>query len=171
MPATTVNIPSDILKFMDSLVESGVAHSRRQIVVEALGYYRDLTMHEWVPGRITVRQLRRALMTQKSIEQLTLKMTDQDLYESGVRMSHTLFDSMLAGWRKDPKVAENHQLAFQLLSQIGWGTFTLSDGRLIINSPFLPKHLIRGYLAAALGLHLDIVQTIEDLAIFDIKSG
>ena len=171
MPATTVDIPSDILKFADQLIEQGFARSRREIVVDALKHYRDFTMYDWRYDRIVVRQLRRALMTQKSLEQLTLGMTEQKLYEAGKRMSQTLLDSMLATWGKDPRKPENHQLALELLSGIGWGKFTLGDGRIIINSPFLSKHLMRGYLEAGLGINLNLIQTVEDLAILAIEGN
>lgn len=168
MPTTTVNIPSDILSFMDQLIEQGLARSRREIVVEALKHYRELTMHDWRHGSIVVRQLRRTLMTQKSLEQLTLGMTDQEFFESGKRMSQTLLDSMLATWGKDPRRPENHQLAFEVLAHIGWGKFTLGDGRIVVNSPFMPKHLICGYLEDGLGLRLHLIETVEDLAILEI---
>jgi Arc/MetJ-type ribon-helix-helix transcriptional regulator len=169
LPPTTVDIPSDILNFVDNLIEGGFARSRREIVVDALKHYRDFTMYDWEPNRIVVRELRRALLTQKSLEQLTLGMTEQELYEAGKRMSQTLLDSMLATWGKNPRKPENHQLALELLSGIGWGKFNLGDGRIVINAPFLSKHLMRGYLEAGLGIKLNLIQTVEDLAILAIE--
>jgi Arc/MetJ-type ribon-helix-helix transcriptional regulator len=168
MPSTTVNIPDDIMSFLDQLIERGLARSRREIIVDALKRYQELTMYDWAHDRIVVRETRRAFMTQKSLEQLTLGMTDQELYESGKRMSQTLLDSMLANWGKDPRKPENRLHALEILSQIGWGKFTLTDGRIIINSPFLSKPLMRGYLEAGLGVPLNHIQTVEDLAIFEI---
>jgi hypothetical protein len=154
---------------MDDLISRGIARSRREIVVDALAHYQNLTMFDWSEGHIMVRQLRRALLTQKSLEQFALKMNDDDLHEAGKRMGQTLHDSLLASSGKDPRKTENHPIAMEILSEIGWGKFTLSDDRIVVNSPFLNKHVLRGYLEYGLGVKLRLAHTIEDVAIFEIE--
>jgi Arc/MetJ-type ribon-helix-helix transcriptional regulator len=170
LPATTVDIPPDLLQFIDELVSRGIARSRREIVVSALSYYQKYTMFDWSDDRILVRKLRRALMTQKGVQQLTSKLSDQEFYEAGKRMAQTLLDSLLASFGKDAREPDNYRLVMQLLSDLGWGEFTLTENRIVANSPFMHKQLLRGYLEHGLGLQLRLVPTIEDLAIFEIES-
>jgi hypothetical protein len=166
-----VDIPADLADFMDELTSSRKAKSRREIVVKALAYYRSLTMFDWDEDRILVRKLRRGLLTQRSLEQLTLKMTEDELYEAGKRMAQTLLDSLLATSGKDPREPENRPLAIEVLSSIGWGKFTLLEDRVVVNSPFLSKHLLLGYLERGLGLRLRLVHTMEDVGIFQIEGA
>ena len=170
MPATTVDIPPDLLHFMDDLISRGVARSRREIVVSALSYYQKYTMFDWSDDRIVVRKLRRAFMTQKGVEQLTLNLSDQQLYEVGKRMGQTLLDSLLANFGRNGREPDNYKLVMQILSDIGWGEFTLTEDRIVANSPFMHKQLLRGYLEHGLGLQLRLTPTIEDVAIFEIES-
>jgi Arc/MetJ-type ribon-helix-helix transcriptional regulator len=170
LPATTVDIPQDLLRFMDDLVSRGTARSRREIVVSALSYYQKFTMFDWSDDRILVRNLRRALLTQRGVEQLTLNMSDEELYEAGKRLAQTLLDSLLATFGKNSRKPDNYQLVMELLSDIGWGKFTLLDDRIVVNSPFLQKQLLRGYLERGLGLQLRLAPTIEDVAIFEIET-
>lgn len=118
-----------------------------------------------------VRKTRRALLTQRSVEQLTLKMAEDELYEAGKRMSQTLLDSMLATSGKDSREPKNHPLAMQVLSTIGWGKFTLLGDRILVNSPFLSRHILLGYLEGGLGLRLRLVHTIEDIGIFELDKA
>ncbi len=166
MVVTTFDVPKDLLKFMDSLVEKGVARSRREIVTNALEFYKKYDMQDWDEPFIVIRRLRRAFITQRSMEQLTLEMSEDDLWKAGNRMGQILRDSLLATYGKDSTDPVNYPLAFSVLESVGLGKFSLDKNRVVVRNPFMPKHLLHGYLQRGLGMKLRYVSTVEDIAIF-----
>ena len=171
MVITTFDVPKDLLRYMDSLVDNGTARSRREIVIRALEFYKKYDMHEWDESFIVIRGLRRAFMTQRSVEQLTLGMSEEDLWKAGKRMGQILKDSLLATFGKDSSMQANYPLALSILESVGLGKFTLDENRIVVHNPFWPKRLLHGYLEHGLGIKLQHFQTVEDMAIYQARKS
>ncbi len=169
MVITTFDVPKEVLSYLDSLTEKGVARSRREIVIRALELYKKYDMSDWDEPFIILRGMRRAFITQRSVEQLTFGMNDEELYEAGKRMGQILKDSLLATFGKDSTAASNYALALNLLEAVGFGKFAIDGQRIVVHNPFMPKRLLHGYLENGLGLKLQYVPTVEDLAIYQVE--
>jgi len=174
MPITTVNIPEDLLKYIDSLVAKGVARSKQEVIIKALQNYRKFHMHEWHDPLIIIRGFRRALINQRSLNEILKKFSEEELYEIGKKMGFTLKDSCLASFGVDSTNRENWELALKLLEDNGWGIFKIEKDknnkeklRIIIYNPFFPKKLLHGYLETALGVKFSLIPTVEDVAILE----
>jgi Arc/MetJ-type ribon-helix-helix transcriptional regulator len=171
MPITTFDVPEQLLKSIDSLIARGYSKSRKDIVVRALNYYLKYEMYEWRNELILFRRFRRSFLTQRGLELIVADMNDDELYQAGKRMGLILRDSMLANENMDSMKPENYERAFALLQNTGLGSFSLSGDKIVVSRPYLPKHLLHGYLETGLGVKLRYVPTTEDLAIYSMSRG
>ncbi len=169
MPVLTINLPEDIYSTMEELIKKGTAKSKREIVIKALKKAFELSIFEWKEPLIFIRGFRRAIVNQRSINNLLSNLSKKQLVKGGREMGKTMVDSCLANFGVDPRKKENWGIAFKILSQIGWGHFKLENGKIIVQYPFFPKELLQGYLEEALGVSLEQIQTTDEIAIFKIK--
>lgn len=165
MPVTTVDVPEEILSFIDTLVKSGKARNRREIVVKALEVFMKLDVENWNGPLIFVHGVRKGLISKGSIAELVANMSDDERYKAGKRMGKTLKDLAL-GLRLDITLPDNHRAALQILEDLGWAKFQLDDASITITGAFLPTAVIHGYLETALGVSLTRIDTTEDIIAF-----
>ena len=169
MPVTTVDVPTDLMEYMDNLVAQGLARNRREIIVRALANYKKLRMYEWESELIRFYGFRAGILTQKSYQGLIAELNDRQLMEAGKRMGHTLKDLCLANFGARTENPENWKLAFQIFQDMGTGGISQDDDRITISKPYHPTVLLNGYLDTVLGTKLTAVKTVEDVAIFEIN--
>jgi len=166
MPVTTFDIPPDLLNFIDDLVRTGAARSRREIVVRALEIFVRLRAHRWDGPLIFINGVRGGLMSRGSVAELLSGLSDNELYAAGRRMGKTLKDlSIQRGL--DLSRPESHTVALQMLEDFGWGRFTIDEKRITVTAPFLPAAVTQGYLETALSMTLNRVSTSEDINVFE----
>jgi hypothetical protein len=171
MPVTSVNIPNGLLKYIDSLVKQGVVKSRKDVVLKALENYRRFSMHEWQEPRIRIFGVRGTFLTLRSFNELVKELTGEQLYEVGRRMGRALKELCLTNFNSDITKRENWNVAFQVLRDIcGIGSFKVSDNKIIVHNPFYPIPLLHGYLETALDVRLKRVETLEDVAIYELAA-
>jgi|SRR5208337_1356547 len=162
---TSVNIPDDLLKYINSLIEKGFVRNRKEVIVSALRNYRRLSMHEWKDPLIFIRGVRKGLVTRVSINEFARGLPDGVLRDAGRRMGQTLRDVCLATSGADIRKRANWPIAFSHLRDMGWGSFEIKHDSIVVTDCFLPKSLMVSYLAYALGVELSAVPTVEEVLI------
>ena len=169
MPVTTVDVPTDLMEYMDKLVAQGLARNRREIIVKALANYKKLRMHEWESELLRFYGFRAGILTQRSYQGLIADLNDEQLMEAGRRMGHTLKDLCLANFGANTEDPEHWKLAFRIFQDMGTGVISQDENQITIGKPYHSTSLLNGYLETVLGTKLTPVRTVEDVAIFQIK--
>jgi hypothetical protein len=169
LPVTTVDVPTDLMEYMDKLVAQGLARNRREILVRALANYRKFRMHEWESELIQFYGYRAGILTQRSYQGLIADLNEKQLMEAGRRMGHTLKDLCLANFGARTQNPEHWKLALRIFRDMGAGVISLDNDHITISKPYHPTALLNGYLDTVLGTKLLPVRTVEDVAIFQIK--
>lgn len=169
MPITTFDLPAEQLSFLDGMAESGAVRNRKEAVLQAISVYKEYELWKWNPPNIMWRNFRRVIMTEKSLELLLADMSDEEKYEAGKRMGHTLSDSLLSNYNLPASSPKAKEVGFSILKQCGVGEFKIEGSSIIVHQPLFPKPLLQGYLESSFGLSLEVVPTSEDVAIFTIK--
>jgi hypothetical protein len=170
MVVTTVDIPDTLLNFIDDLVSRDKARNRREVIVAALTFYKNYEVFNWLRSRISIGGFRKAMISYNLIEQLQSKLTPEELYEMGKAMGLTLRDYMLLNYGKDSTNRENFALELAHISAMGWGEFSITDNRIRVDEPFMPKPLLQGYIESGLEIRVREVATVENVALFEIVS-
>jgi hypothetical protein len=170
MPVTTIDIPEDQLSFIDKLVQDGVVHNRREVVVRALEVYRNFQVHSWMGPLILKAGIRKLLISKGSLSELVSGFSEAELYNVGKLMGKTLRDCVIE-LRLDVSRPENHKQALQILEDEGWGKFTVDEDRITITGAIFPASLLHGYLETALSIRLSKLDTTEDICSFAKKKG
>jgi Arc/MetJ-type ribon-helix-helix transcriptional regulator len=168
MPVTTIDIPNDLLSFIDALIKSGKARNRREIVVRSLEIFVKLQAQDWNGSLIVIHGVRKGLISKGSIAELVSGMSEEELYSAGKRMGKTLKD-LAIDRHLDISQPENHKVALQMLEDFGWARFLMDQGRITITGAFLPAAVIHGYLETALGITLSRIDTTEDIIVFEMN--
>jgi hypothetical protein len=166
MPVTTVDIPSDLLAFIDNIIHAGSARNRREIIVRALEVFAKLDAHTWDDPIIYIGGIRGGFFSKGSVREILSGMSEEELYDLGKRMSKSLKDLSIQR-HIDLSRPENHKAALQMLEDFGWGKFTIDERRITITAPFLPSAVFCGYLENALSIPLNKIETSEDMDVFE----
>ncbi|MDG6998802.1 MAG: hypothetical protein JRN15_06785 [Nitrososphaerota archaeon] len=169
MVVTTVDIPDELLEFVDSITSTKKAHNRREVLINALSFYKRYDGLNWRDSKISIGGFRKAMLGQKLVELLQNYLTHEQLYDVGRRYGPTLHDYLLVNFGKESSDRSNYEFALQHLSDMGWGSLKIQDGRIVASDSFLPEPLLRGYLEAALGADLKSIPTVENIVLFEIK--
>lgn len=166
MPVTSLDIPNEMMEYLERITEGGKTRSKRNIVLEALEAYRKFTMHEWQDSYYHIRGFRYGFVSRRALEELLKNLTDEQAYEAGKRAGRILKDCCLATLNFDTTNKKNWSRALQIVTEYGWGQIQFDEHRIVVQRPFLGKRVLHGYLEAALGVQLSEVKTEEDVAIF-----
>jgi hypothetical protein len=169
LPITTFDLPSELLEFLDDMAKSGTVRNRKEAVLRAILAFKEYELWKWNPPTIIWRNFRRVIMTEKSMELLVEGMSEEEQYEAGKRMGHTLSDSLISNYNLEANSARAMGVGFSVLKQCGVGEFKIENGSIIVHQPLFTKPILRGYLESSFGLSLVTVPTKEDVAIFKIK--
>lgn len=169
MVVTTVDIPDELLEYVDYITSSKKARNRREVLINALSFYKRYDGLNWRDSKISVGGFRKAMLGQKFVDLLQNCLTQEQLYEIGRRYGPTLHDYLLVNFGKESSDRPNYESALQHLSDMGWGTLKLQDSRIVASDSFLPEPLLRGYLEAALGTELESIPTTESIVLFEIR--
>jgi hypothetical protein len=170
LPITSFDLPHELLEFLDELVRNGIARNRRETVVRALQTYIKLQIHKWNDPFIIINGIRKGLVSKGSLTELTSEMSDEQLFEAGIRMGKTLRDSAKAR-NLDISTPENYKSALQMLEDFGWGRFNIEGGQITIIEPLLPAPVMHGYLESALGTTLEQLDSVEEIQFFQITQS
>jgi len=166
MPVTTLDVPKEMMEYLQRITDKGKTRSKRNVVLQALEAYRNFTMHEWQDSYYSIRGFRYAWVSRRALEEMLKDLTDEQAYQAGKRAGRILKDCCLATLNFDTTDKKNWTRALQIIIECGWGQIQLDEHRIVVQRPFLSKRLLRGYLEAALGVQLAEVETEEDVAIF-----
>jgi hypothetical protein len=169
MPVTTVDIPQDLMNFMDDLINNKKARDKREIFIAAVTNYRKFTMFDWRDACYYVRGIRYAWLSRQSLHQLLADTPKEKLFEAGRTIGSMLRDCCLATFNLDVHDRKNWNRAFQIMADNGWGVLQCHDQRIIVHEPYLPPLVLHGFLESALGIKLGFNPTAEDIAVFEIK--
>jgi hypothetical protein len=170
LPITSFDLPHDLLRFLDELVEEGTARNRREIVLRALQTYAKLQVQRWNGPFIIINGIRKGLMSKGSLTELTQEMTDEQLYAAGTRMGKTLRISAKTS-NLDITMPANYKHGLQMLEDFGWGQFNIQANRITIREPLLPAPIMRGYLESALEIAIRQQDSVEEIQIFEVTQS
>lgn len=176
MPLTTVDIPKELIEYLDGLVARGLKHSRKEAILEALSFYRALGMDSW---RAPVYQLAGARVVIVDCEglaklvELASRAGAEGLKEVGRAAGRMLRDRLTAsGLLPSPLSPAGWEAVFGLLTSLGWGRFRLADGKVVAVQLAVPPALVEGYLEGLLGVGLRPEPTAaSDVAVFEVVGG
>jgi Arc/MetJ-type ribon-helix-helix transcriptional regulator len=168
MPVTSVDIPEELLNFIDTVIEKRFARSRKEVILRAIEIYARFEANAWNGSLITINGIRNLLISKGSLSELMSRQSDSDLYDTGKRMGKTLRDVVIQR-RLDPSRLEDRRKALQVIGDEGWGKFEVDQDRITVTGAIVPAPLIHGYLETALSLKLSKLDTTEDVLVFEKK--
>jgi len=174
MPLTTVDIPKELMDFLDDLVARGVRHSRKEVILEALSYYKALDMVSWRPPIYQLGGSRVVIIDSECLSELARAAEGpgaERLREVGRKVGRALRDRLIASGLLERADLEDPGGVFEFLKALGWGLFkTSGDGRRVVAVQLaVPPPLLHGYLEGLLGVELRAEQTsAKDVAIFTV---
>jgi hypothetical protein len=177
MPLTTVDIPKELMDFLDGLVARGLRHSRKEVILEALSYYKALDMVSWRPPVYQLGGSRVVIIDSECLSELARVAEGsgaegaERLREVGRKVGRALRDRLIASGLLERADLEDPGGVFELLKALGWGLFkTSGDGRRVVAVQLaVPPPLLHGYLEGLLGVELRAEQTgAKDVAIFTV---
>jgi len=166
MPVTTLDVPKEMMEYLQRITDEGKTRSKRNVVLEALEAHRKFTMHQWQDSYYYIRGFRYGWVSRRALEELLKDLTDEQAYEAGKRAGRILKDCCLATLNFVTTDKKNWTRALQITVEYGWGQIQIEENKIIAQRPFLGKRVLRGYLEAVLGTKLTEVNTEEDVAIF-----
>ncbi|MEM2213454.1 MAG: ribbon-helix-helix domain-containing protein [Candidatus Nezhaarchaeales archaeon] len=172
MPLTTVDIPKDIIDYLDDLIARGVKRSRKEVVLEALRYYRMFTMEDWNPPRYQLGSVKLVFLNVEGLFEVAKEVDGEKLVEAGRRAGYILRDHLIANLGFKLIEGGSWEEVFEFLKNMGWGVFRRADDKILASNLSIPAPLIQGYLEALLGIRLRTLPTkAQDVAIFEIEKG
>jgi len=169
MPVTTLDVPREMMEYLQRVTDRGKTRSKRSIVLQALEAYRKFTMHEWQDSYYYIRGFRYGWVSKRALEELLKDLTDEQAYEAGKRAGRIFRDCCSGTLNFDTTDKKNWTRTLQTIIEYGWGQIQLYENRVVVQRPFLSKRLLRGYLEEILGVKLTEVKTEEDIAIFTFE--
>jgi len=169
MPLTTVDIPKDIIDYLDSLISRGVKRSRKEAVLEALRFYQMFTMENWHPPRYQMGAVRLVFMNSEGLFEVSKEVPSDKLVEAGRRAGYILRDHLIASFGLKLVEQSSWGDIFEFLRNMGWGVFKRADGKILASNLSVPAPLVQGYLEALLSVRLRTLPTrAPDVAIFEV---
>ncbi len=170
MPLTTVDIPKDIIDYLDELIARGVKRSRKEIVLEALRFYKMFTMEGWSPPRYQMGAVRLVFMNSEGLFEVAKEVSSDRLVEAGRRAGFILRDHLIASFGLKLMEGGSWDEVFEFLKNMGWGVFKRADDKILASNLSVPAPLVQGYLEALLGVKLRALPTkAPDVAIFEVE--
>lgn len=172
MPLTTVDIPKDVIDYLDDLIAKGVKKSRKEIILEALRYYRLFTMEEWSPPRYQLGSVKLVFLNVEGLFEVAKEIDDEKLIEAGRRAGYILRDHLIAYLGFKLVETGSWDEVFEFLKNMGWGIFRKANDKILASNLNAPAPLIQGYLEALLGVRIRALPTkAQDVAIFEVEKG
>jgi len=165
-----------LMDFLDGLVARGVRHSRKEVILEALSYYKALDMVSWRPPVYQLGGSRVVIIDSECLSELARAAEGsaegaERLREVGRKVGRALRDRLIASGLLERAGLENPSGVFEFLKALGWGLLrTSGDGRRVVAVQLaVPPPLLHGYLEGLLGAELRAEQTsAKDVAIFTV---
>jgi len=170
LPVTTVDIPEKMIEYIDELIRRGAVRYRKQIILGALELYQKLELHRWSAPYYDVSGQRVVLIDEKSFRKLMASLPEQRLKEAGRELGQTFNNHFLIELKMDITDRSNWGLAFDFLRNLGWGNFTVIEGKVHVTDGGLNFSFIHGCLEALLSVKLCMVTSNVNMAIFEIES-
>lgn len=172
MPLTTVDIPKDVMDYLDGLIARGVKRSRKEAILEALSFYRTFGMEGWSPPRYQLGSARLVFLNAEGLAELAKEIDGERLVEAGRRAGYILRDHLIANLGLKIVQGGSWEEVFEFLKNMGWGVFRMAEDKILASNLGIPAPLVQGYLEALLGVKLRPLPTrAQDVAIFEIEKG
>jgi len=172
MPLTTVDIPKDVMDYLDGLIAKGIKRSRKEAILEALNFYRTFGMESWSPPRYQFGSVRLVFLDAEGLTELAKEIDGERLVEAGRRAGYILRDHLIANLGLKVVEGGSWEEVFEFLRNMGWGFFRRSEDKILAANLNVPAPLVQGYLEALLGVRLKALPTrAQDVAIFEIEKG
>jgi hypothetical protein len=168
MPITSVDIPSDIMEYVNSLFQNGKANTIKALITDLLRFHQKFSMSEWTDNIIYFYGLRHAFISQRSMSILIQNIKEEEQYEVGKKMGRTWVDAHFARYGT-PISRETWPQALKILEDSGWGSFDFDGTKIVVKRPFLPLLVLQGYLEAGLEIKLERLTTTDQIGVFKIN--
>jgi len=170
MTLTSVDIPADLMEFMDSLIQKGIRKTRRDIFVEALTYYSRFSMCEWNPPQYYIRaHTRVAWVTDQSIRELLRILEPQKHLEFGNAVGRNIRDICMISEGVDTSKKENWKRSLEFLEVLGYGRFKISEDKINATDSLLSDQVLQGCLEALFDRKLKLITSSLGMALFEIS--
>jgi hypothetical protein len=170
MTLTSVDIPEDLMDFMDSLIQKGVRKNRKDIFVEALRYYSRFSMYEWNPPQYYIHaHTRVAWVTDQSIRELLRILEPQKHLVFGNAVGRNIRDICMIAEGIDTTKKENWKRSLEFLEFLGHGRFKISEDKINATDSFLSAQVLQGCIEALFDRKLKLITSSLGMALFQIS--
>ena len=166
MTLTSVDIPPNLVEFMDDIIHKGIKKTRREIFIEALTYYSTLRMQDWSPpiyqayGRSRV-----VLLEVTALSQILQLMDKEHQLNVGRILGRVLKDILLVEGAGDSAKRENWKVALDLLEKHGWGKFQLKEEDVFVTDTGLSPEILKACLEVLTGATVELLTESESVAV------
>lgn len=150
-----VKISLESYRYLQFLKQAGFIESFDEAIQNALNFYQDLAVHEWMPGFYQFNGNRIIVVYVRMISELLHLLPTQEAYEAG-RLSaikRKLADPYIAGL--DWKNPVNWDIPLAELNAMGWGNIRRVGNEIRVEEPAFPVPFIKGYIEGMIGSRLE----------------
>jgi len=170
MTLTSVDIPEDLMDFMDSLIQKGVRKNRKDIFVEALRYYSRFSMYEWNPPQYYIQAHSRvAWITDQAIRELLSIIEPQKHVEFGKAIGRNIRDVLMVAEGIGTAKKEDWKRPIEFLEFLGYGRFKKLEDKINATDSLLSAQILQGCLESLLNVKLKLVTSSPGMALFQVS--
>lgn len=169
MPVTSVDIPEKEMRILDRLKSEGLIRHKKDAIATAVHFYRVLELHLWVPPVLRAGGQRALLMTEEGVRSLSSGISEEELKRIGLDIGRTFQKHFLIAANVDLASRQNWPTFLDFLRNLGWGSFTMEENRIVVTQAGLPLAIAEGCLQGALGVPLAKVTGNLQMAILEVR--
>ena len=146
MKKITVDVSDDLYNYISFLEKTNFVRSKEEVVSTALGFYKQLSLHDWLPYTYRMGGGRVLIMDSNMLTDLFHALTNREIYDAARK---TAFKRKITNpFFKDIDFSrsENWSITLKELEIMGWGKFQRFRNEIRIESCNIPIPYLLGYL-------------------------
>ena len=169
MKEITIQVDDDLYNYLEFLERTRYIKNKDQALTKALGFFKKLSMHDWLPDIYRIGENRVIVMDRGMLLDLFESLTEYETYKAGSMTA--IKRKVLKSEFRDLNLTKkaNWPLILKELENLGWGKFERVEEEIMVENSALPPEYLRGYLETMFKVHLTEHKTsIHDLIIFKV---
>jgi len=164
---TSVELDKEDVEYIEGLMNEGRVRSLKEFVERCVKFGRRYTLDRWQPGIFNVGPVRMIFIPKRGLDILVERVPEDD-YESVGREVGEITRSV-ALFQSHIDTGKEWQPAFQIMSDIGFGQFSMNGTDFIqVLAPALPSEMMRAYIETVLGTKLEAIRMKIDVQLFRV---
>ncbi len=151
MKEVTIKISDDLYNYLTFLEKSRFIKSKEEALSTALEFYKQLSMHDWLPYVYRMGGGRVLVLDTTMLSALFHELSNQQIFNSAkaCTLKRKLTNPFFKG--VDFSKSENWPVVLRELEIMGWGAFSRVKREIKVGSCPIPAPYLRGYFEGMFG--------------------